>query len=641
MIAMGRHAVHASALAVVLIIAGGAAAPASAQLHASAPYAPPPRTLDGSGNNATHPRWGQADTQYPRIAKANYTDGIAQMRDGPAARYVSNRIFNDVGQNLFSENGVTQWGWAWGQWLDHDFGREQDHPRQSVPLAFNPRDPLESFQSLLISIDFWRNAAAPGTGVTTTRQQVNTQSSYIDASNVYGVTRGRLDWLRDGPVDGNPTNNGPQLLLGPGRYLPRADARGNPSAAPSMELDGALITTPTRAAVAGDPRANENIALTAIHTLFAREHNRLVGRLPSSLPAETRFQIARRIVGAEQQYITYEEFLPALGVTLRPYRGYRPSVNSSLSNEFAVVGYRAHSMVNGSFDATEPAGTWSDAKLASFARTGITVKPHDGLVTLSIPLAAAYGNPDLLERVGIGPILESLGAERQYRNDEQLDNSLRSVLFQIPKPDTPDPSVCGLPVVDSRCFSFVLDLGATDVQRSRDHGMPPYNAMRVAYGLAPKPTFEDITGEPGGVDLGSLINDPTIVDFVSLRDRHGRPVPLGTPAAEVDAVEGTRRTTLASRLRAIYGDVGAVDSFVGMMSESHLRGTEFGELQLAMWRRQFESLRDGDRFFYLNDPALREIRIRYGISYRHTLAELIRLNTRARVRDDVFQLPPD
>jgi hypothetical protein len=89
------------------------------------------------------------------------------MRDGSAARYVSNRIFNDVGQNLFSENGVTQWGWAWGQWLDHDVGREQDHPRQSVPLAFNPRD-----------------AAAPGTGVTTTRQQVNTQSSYIDASNV-------------------------------------------------------------------------------------------------------------------------------------------------------------------------------------------------------------------------------------------------------------------------------------------------------------------------------------------------------------------------------------------------------------------------------------------------------------------------
>jgi Animal haem peroxidase len=631
-----RRAVQVTVLTVVLIVGGRPTAPAAAHVRE---HALTQRTLDGSGNNVDHPRWGEAGTQYPRVAKADYADGIGQMRDGPAARYVSNRIFNDVGQNLFSENRVTQWAWAWGQWLDHDFGREQDHPRQSAPLTFNPRDPLENFGSLLLSIDFWRNAPAPGTGVTTTRQQINMQSSYIDASNVYGVTPARLDWLRTGPVDGNPANNGPRLLLGASHYLPRADARGAPSAAPSMELDGALITTPTKAAVAGDERANENIALTAIHTLFAREHNRLVGRLPNSLPAETRFQIARRLVGAEEQYITYEEFLPALGIKLRPYRGYRRSVNSSLANEFAVVGYRAHSMVNGNFDATEPAGTWSEAKLTSFAHTGITVKAHDGLVTLSIPLAVAYGNPDLLEQVGLGPMLESLGAERQYRNDEQIDDSLRSVLFQTPKPDTPDPSVCGRPV-DPHCFSFVLDLGATDLQRARDHGMPAYNAMRAAYGLTPKATFEDITGEPASADLGNRINDRTILDFVGLRDEHGRPVPLGTPAAEVDAVEGTRRTTLASRLYAIYGDVGVVDAFVGMMSERHIAGTEFGELQLAMWKRQFESLRDGDRFFYLNDPALREIQKRYGISYRHSLAELIRLNTHARVRDDVFRLPP-
>jgi hypothetical protein len=50
--------------------------------------------------------------------------------------------------------------------------------------------------------------------VITTRQQVNTQSSYIDASNVYGITPARLDWLRTGSVDGNSTNNGPRLLLG-------------------------------------------------------------------------------------------------------------------------------------------------------------------------------------------------------------------------------------------------------------------------------------------------------------------------------------------------------------------------------------------------------------------------------------------
>ena len=82
-------------------------------------------------------------------------------------------------------------------------------------------------------------------------------------------------------------------------------------------------------------------------------------------------------------------------------------------------------------------------------------------------------------------------------------------------------------------------------------------------------------------------------------------MPLGASQAEEDAVSGTRRTT--SRLRTIYGDMGTLGAFVGMVSESHVRGTELGELQLAVWRPQFEALRDGDRFFYLDDPALREI----------------------------------
>src|SRR5205814_5377056 len=136
-------------------------------------------------------------TPYARGAAPNYADGIARMVGGPAARYVSNRIFNDVGQNLFSENGVSQWGWAWGQFLDHDFGLRDETPAEKAPIAFDRRDPLEQFTSDL-PIDFARTPAASGTGVSTPRQQLNTISSYIDASNVYGTTVARLDWLRNG-----------------------------------------------------------------------------------------------------------------------------------------------------------------------------------------------------------------------------------------------------------------------------------------------------------------------------------------------------------------------------------------------------------------------------------------------------------
>lgn len=83
---------------------------------------PENRSLDGQGNNLSQQKWGVAGTPYRRIGAPNYADGVSKMVNGPQARWVSNRIFNDLGQNLFSENGVTQWGWVWGQFLDHDMG---------------------------------------------------------------------------------------------------------------------------------------------------------------------------------------------------------------------------------------------------------------------------------------------------------------------------------------------------------------------------------------------------------------------------------------------------------------------------------------------------------------------------------------
>jgi peroxidase len=114
-----------------------------------------------------------------------------------------------------------------------------------------------------------------------------------------------------------------------------------------------------------------------------------------------------------------------------------------------------------------------------------------------------------------------------------------------------------------------------------------------------------------------------------------------TDAAQEETVSALRRSTLASRLEAIYGrgNVDRVDAFVGMLAEPHVRGTEFGALQLAMWKRQFAALRDGDRFFYLNDPLLAQIRRQYGIDYHHTLADIIHLNTNVTVRQDVFKTP--
>lgn len=583
------------------------------------------QSLDGGNNNPFFPSWGKAGTPYLRVTSARYADGRSRPVTGPNTRYISNRVFNDINQNLFSEREVSQWGFVWGQFIDHTIGlrlgRAPGDPDGEIAnIPFNPNDTLEDFTNTLGYIPFERSAAASGTGVSNARQQVNTVGSYIDLSAVYGDQTARLEWLRNGPLDGNMGNNNASLLL-PGGHLPNRESRGSPGTAPAMEVDGRLRANPNQARVAGDVRANENIGLTATHTLFAREHNRIVSRLPSFLSHEDKFQIARRIVIAQQQYITYREFLPAMGVNLPRYRGYNPFRNANLGNEFATVGYRAHSMIHGEFEIEADLDRYTQADLDAMEAQGVEIAIDGDEVELAIPLNVAFFNPDLLNKVQLGPMLQGIGLEAQYKNEEQIDNQLRSVLFQIPVPGNPE---CldgpNLP----QCFRGVVDLGAIDIERGRDHGMPSYNQLRRAYGLPAKTSFAAITGEASeAFPPGTGINNRNSLDFTSLTDIDGNPVPIG----EDDAVNFTRRSPLAARLKAIYGSVDKVDAFAGMVAEPHVAGSEFGELQLAIWTKQFAALRDGDRFYFANDPSLSFIRHAFGIDYRRSLAEIIAANT--------------
>ena len=68
------------------------------------------QSLDGSGNNQASPAQGRAGTNYPRVAAARYADGRSLPVSGPNSRFISNRIINDVHQNVFSEHRVTQQG---------------------------------------------------------------------------------------------------------------------------------------------------------------------------------------------------------------------------------------------------------------------------------------------------------------------------------------------------------------------------------------------------------------------------------------------------------------------------------------------------------------------------------------------------
>jgi cellulase/cellobiase CelA1 len=65
---------------------------------------------------------------------------------------------------------------------------------------------------------------------------------------------------------------------------------------------------------------------------------------------------------------------------------------------------------------------------------------------------------------------------------------------------------------------------------------------------------------------------------------------------------------------------------------------------MAIWARQFQALRDGDRFFYGTDPGLSGIQSQYGIDFHRTLSQIIGLNTdipAAELHKNVFLVADD
>ena len=440
-------------------------------------------TLDGYGNNKGDLAQGQASSIERRISNANYGPSFSPA-DGPNPRYVSNRIFADRGVTVVDENNVSEIALAWGQFVTHSITKTEKGTEE-LPIAINPQDPLESAPVAGV-IPFTRSA-----GIGDPREYRNEVSSYLDGWAIYGRAD-RIDQLRD-PI--NPAKLATRSVDGR-EYLPLAVDVG----ISDMQPGGGLPNEHLRAA--GDVRANNFVGLTAIHTLFVREHNRIVDLLPTEMAADEKFAAARDIVIAELQAITYEEFLPAMGVAFPEYVGYQAIADSTMTLEWATLG-RSHSQVR-----------------------------------IDSSVQDVFFNPARVEIEGLSSLVSVMAGKHQAANDHIIDEALRSSLFGGPG---------------------VIDLSAIDVQRGRGHGMPFYNDLRVEYGLPPVASFMELTGEatetmPEGMD----IDDPRITEWF---DDLGNPVASDTTAYPHEV---TQATTVAARLKAIYDDVNELDAFVGI-----------------------------------------------------------------------------
>lgn len=422
------------------------------------------RRIDGRYNNLRSPEMGAADTPLARIGVAGYADGHDDMAgpDRPSARLVSNAVSAQVAArpNLAA---ATDYLWQWGQFLDHDIDlTEGAYPIEpaDIPVPAGDRwfDPTGSGDA---TIELNRSVY---TEIRGTREQINGITAWIDASNVYGSDVARARALRT--LDGSG-----RLATSEGNLLPY-NVDGLPNAGGTSE----------ELFLAGDVRANEQAALTALHTLFVREHNRLADAYAARHPrwsGDRIYEKARRIVGAQMQVITYREFLPALlgEGALRRYRGYNPRVDASIRNEFSTAAYRfGHS-------ALSPHILRLDADGNEIAQGNLALRD-------------AFFNPTRIsEEGGIDPILRGLAAQACQRVDVFVIDDVRNFLFGPPG-------------------SGGFDLASLNIQRGRDHGLPSYNEMRKRLGQGKATDFTDISSDPEVVER--LAASYTDVDQVDL-----------------------------------------------------------------------------------------------------------------------------
>lgn len=446
------------------------------------PQPPPPnapfRAIDGSGNNLSDPLIGSTGIQLLRMMSPDYADGVAKMAGEERAnpRSVSNTVAAQVGSRP-APNGATDFLWQWGQFLDHDIDLTDGiDPPEPANIAIPAGDPwFDPNGSGTVEMSFNRSIYDHDSGTATgnPRQQTNEITAWIDASNVYGSDETRAEALRT--MDGTG-----RLKTSSGNMLPFNTA-GLPNAGgPSDQLF-----------LAGDVRANEQVGLAAMHTLFVREHNRIADQIRSREPNLSGTEIyerARRFVGAEMQAITYREFLPILlgSMAPRPYRGYREDVDASIANAFSTAAYRfGHSALNG-----------------EIKRLDENLQP---IPQGNLPLRNAFFAPfRLTTEGGIDPILRGLSQQVCQNIDPFVIDDVRNFLFGQPG-------------------SGGFDLVSLNIQRGRDHGLPTYNDARRAWGLQPARGFNDITrnreiadrlrrayGDVEDVDLwvGGLAEDP-------------------------------------------------------------------------------------------------------------------------------------
>jgi Ca2+-binding RTX toxin-like protein len=599
------------------------------------------RELSGFGNNLAHPEYGAADQPFIRLTSAHYGDynpatgnnDINPLFAGLDPRAISNAL-GEQEQGLPLEARANSLFTAFGQYFDHglDFlGKggngtiEIGGPGTShTPGVDNPADLTRGSVDGIVD------------GVP---EHLNKTSPYVDQNQAYGSNALVGQFLREGDGHGgftgrllagapDPSNTDFNLLPTLRELIQHHWDNNTVFTDPSLDggsvtfreyyaglVDGGAINTgmlPGIASnfmnsgfpllldtnpyislldhyVAGDGRANENIALTSIHTIWARNHNFHVQGLADAGFVGTNeelFQAAKIINESEYQRVVFTEFADELlggikGTGDHGFEGYNPSADARISHEFATAAYRfGHSLINETLTVLDAQGNPTSVRLFD---AFLNPTNEEGAFTLPLSQLAQAGyipQPGY-EQLGVNGVLAGGIVQSAEAVDVNIVDAVRDDLVRNS-----------------------ADVFAFDVARTWDVGIGSMNQIRADLMASTDPYVREAVGYAG--DLSPYTSWEDFQTRNGLSDSIINQFKAAYPDLVLAAedIEAFQAINPGIELGGVNHDtvrgIDRVDLFVGGLAESHINGGMVGQTFWVILHEQLDRLQEGDRLYYLD-----------------------------------------
>lgn len=593
------------------------------------------RDLEGTGNNRVHLDYGSADQPFIRLTDAHYgaynetthNRDINPLFSGLDPRAISDALGTQEANLSGNAAGVNSLFTAFGQYFDHglDFLGKGGNGTIQIGTPGSVPNPADLTRGTVDSID--------ANGIP---QHLNKTSPFADQNQTYGSNELVGQFLREGDGLGgftgkllegglDPSNPNFKLLPTlrelilhhwnnntlftdgslPGDhnmtfqeyYAGLVDSNGviNSSMLPAMTSNfmgsGFALLLDTNPFinlldhyVAGDGRANENIALTAVHNIWARNHNFHVnGLLDAGFvgTAEELFQAAKIINEAEYQRVIYTDFADKLLGGMRGdgnhgFVEYNPDVDARVSHEFAVAAYRfGHSMIGQTLTVLDAQGNATQVPLFD-----AFLNPTNDTSAFNFPKAQLPYSPQPgYEQLGAAGIIAGGVVQAAEEVDVNLVDAVRNDLVRMS-----------------------ADVFAFDVAREWDVGLGSMNQIRADLLASRDPYVKEAVSFAGDLTPYSSWEDfqarNNLSDTVIAQFKQAYPdlVLENSQIADFLAANPGYQFVNGNTVKGID----RVDLFVGGLAEKHINGGVVGQTFWVIIHEQLDRIQEGDRLYYID-----------------------------------------